>query len=106
MSSNMKTSEFISKYQQVAKSRGLDLTPKEIQEHLSIFYDVLRESVKTYPGVSIDPIGLFSVTALSERVRVLRGNVYQSRSRYKVRYYISDDFHKELCETYDGYEGG
>ena len=103
MSNTMKSDSFRKAYLEKAASKGLNLTPEDVETQLNLFYETLQESLLDYPGVIVEPLGLFSLSRLSPRVRVLRNIPYEGKVTYRVRYYISQDFQDKLVDSYEKY---
>jgi hypothetical protein len=97
----MKPEDFERLYVSTARAHGMKISEEVAKRCIETFADTLQRSLLEYPTVSIKDVGTFSVVPLSDRIRVLRGKVYPSRLRYKVRYYVTDAVQEKLCEVYD-----
>jgi len=99
---------FLLKYSEALCNLGLDVDTKEAEKIVEAFSDTLIEGFKSTPDLYIKPIGTLSIGLLAKRNRVLRGVVYPSRTRYKLRVYMSpslydkiDNIYKEVAEEDD-----
>lgn len=104
MANTMKTEAFKKAYIQNARAKGIEMTESDVEDQLNILYETMQGALMEYPSVSINPLGLFSISRLSPRIRVLRNTTYKTKTLYRVRYYINQDFHQKLLDNYEGFD--
>lgn len=104
MANTMKPEAFKRAMIEKAASKGIELKSEDIDQFMNLMYETLQDSLLEYPSVSIHPLGLFSLSRLSPRIRVLRNTTYQTKTLYRVRYYINPDFHQKLLDAYEGFD--
>lgn len=102
MSNNMNNKEFITMMISVAREKGLNLTEQNASRFIDIFSETLKKALCKFPNISIDKLGYFSVSKLSNRKRVLRDKEYWTKTFYKVRYYVTAEMQQALFNSYEG----
>lgn len=86
----------------VAADHKVNLKEESAEKFLTIFSEALQRSLCEYPTVSIDKLGYFAISRLSNRKRVLRNKEYWTKTFYKVRYYVTQEIQEALFKTYEG----
>lgn len=102
MSNSMSNKEFIEMMISTAKDMNVDLSEHTVSKFIDIFSETMKRSLCKYPNISIDKLGYFSISRLSNRKRVLRNKEYWTKTFYKVRYYVTQEIQEALFKTYEG----